>query len=152
MRSSTRAIVNSRLRSFLFRCRLLYGRYDFLALLGAVYLYLRAFLLPSWPIFGPSWDIFGAFLCPAWPILGSVGDLLGPTWGYLGPFEAILGHLEAFLRTRAFKRAPAGLLVRKLPNLEQFWGPMLGTYWATLGHAGATSSTSSGSKMAQEEP
>jgi hypothetical protein len=50
--------------------------------------------------------------------------------GYLGPFEAILSHLRAILKTRAFKIAPASVACwgppRKWPILGPNLGPKIG--------------------------
>ena len=53
--------------------------------------------------------------------------------GYLGLLEAILSHLGAILKTRAFKRAPAGwdraAPFPKYPILGPFWG----VFWDQIG-------------------
>ena len=53
--------------------------------------------------------------------------------GYLGLLEAILSHLGAILKTRAFKRAPAGSAhCRRPPKflfLGSILGPKIGMQW-----------------------
>ena len=57
--------------------------------------------------------------------------------GYLGLLEAILSHLGAILKTRAFKRAPAGSACAapppKLPILGPILGPKIGLKFTFLG-------------------
>ena len=76
-------------------------------------------------------------------------DPKSPPRGYLGLLEAILSHLGAILKTRAFKRAPAGwgrcwfppswlilgpIFEPKIDLFFNFWGVIFRTsFWTTLG-------------------
>jgi len=87
--------------------------------------HIGAILGASWGIFGNIerfWGFDGAFLGPSWQILESFGSLFGPTWSYLGLFEASW----AILGKRAFKRARAGYNRGWPFFLRHISGPILG--------------------------
>ena len=93
-----------------------------MALLGAIYVYLGAFLGASRLILGPSWAILG----PSWAILGPSWAYLGPVLGYLGPSWAILGtswDQERFRNPRPQITVPRH---RRLGPFKAIWGPILG--------------------------
>ena len=64
-------------------------------------------------------------------------DPKSPPRGYLGLLEAILSHLGAILKTRAFKRAPAGFARAapspRWPILGSILGPKIGLKFTFLG-------------------
>ena len=64
-----------------------------MAPLGAIYVYLGAFLGASWPILGPSWAVLGL----SWAILGQSWPILARLWLFWGSLGTLLGHLGAIL-------------------------------------------------------
>jgi hypothetical protein len=110
-------------------------------LLGAILAHLGDILGHLWSIFGAILAHFGLFWEPFWANL----ELSWAIW-------TILGHLEAFLRTKVFFESSGRLACEEAPKFGPVLGSNVGDLLGQLGPCRATSSTSSGSKTAQEEP